>query len=84
MLQQEVMIEKVRQLCDQDERVVATLMYGSFALGEGDRFSDIEFYLFFADEALDGLEEKVGPGQSIIKKATGRMEERVKNPAACN
>jgi lincosamide nucleotidyltransferase B/F len=58
MLQQEVMIEKVRQLCDQDERVVATLMYGSFALGEGDRFSDIEFYLFFADEALDGLEEK--------------------------
>jgi lincosamide nucleotidyltransferase len=56
MLQQEVMIEKVRKLCDQDERVVATLMYGSFTLGEGDRFSDIEFYLFFADEALDGLE----------------------------
>jgi hypothetical protein len=31
--QQEVMIEKVRQLCGQDERLLATLMYGSFALG---------------------------------------------------
>jgi lincosamide nucleotidyltransferase B/F len=48
MLPQEDMIEKVRQLCDQEERVVAALMYGSFALGQGDRFSDIEFYLFFA------------------------------------
>jgi lincosamide nucleotidyltransferase len=58
MLQQEVMIEKVRQLCDQDERLVAALMYGSFALGQGDRFSDIEFYLFFEDEALEGLGEE--------------------------
>jgi lincosamide nucleotidyltransferase B/F len=56
MLPQEIMIEKVRQLCDQDERVVAALMYGSFALGQGDRFSDIEFYLFFEDEASEGLE----------------------------
>ena len=58
MLQQEVMIEKVRELCRRDERVVAALMYGSFALGQGDRFSDIEFYLFFADEALDNLKEE--------------------------
>jgi lincosamide nucleotidyltransferase len=63
MLQQEVMIEKVRELCQRDERAVAALMYGSFALGEGDRFSDIEFYLFFADEALDGLEEESWVGQ---------------------
>jgi hypothetical protein len=41
MLQQEVMIEKLRALCDRDERVVAALMYGSFALTQGDRFSDI-------------------------------------------
>jgi lincosamide nucleotidyltransferase len=47
MLQQEVMIEKARELCERDERVVAALMYGSFALGQGDRFSDIEFYLLF-------------------------------------
>jgi lincosamide nucleotidyltransferase len=52
------MIEKVRELCNQDERLVATLMYGSFALGQGDRFSDIEFYLFFEDEALRSLEEE--------------------------
>src|SRR3712207_2391508 len=63
MLQQEVMIEKVRELCQQDERVVAALMYGSFALGQGDYFSDIEFYLFFDDEAWDGLEEGAWVGQ---------------------
>ena len=58
MLQQEIMIEKVRELSELDERVVATLMYGSFALCQGDRFSDIEFYLFFDDEASEGLEEE--------------------------
>src|SRR5918998_5244613 len=63
MLQQEVMIEKVRELCQQDERVVAALMYGSFALGQGDRFSDIEFYMFFADKTLDDLEEEAWVGQ---------------------
>ncbi len=41
MLQQEVMIEKLRELCQLDERVMAVLMYGSFALGQGDRFSAI-------------------------------------------
>jgi lincosamide nucleotidyltransferase len=63
MLPQEVMIERVRELCDQDERVVSALMYGSFALGQGDRFSDIEFYLFFADEASEGLQEEEWVGQ---------------------
>ncbi|HYN89578.1 MAG TPA: lincosamide nucleotidyltransferase Lnu(B), partial [Ardenticatenaceae bacterium] len=43
---QEEMIARVRQLCHADERVVAALMYGSFTKGEGDGFSDIEFYLF--------------------------------------
>jgi lincosamide nucleotidyltransferase len=57
MFQQEAMIERVRELCEQDGRVVAALMYGSFALGQGDRFSDIEFYLFFEEEALPGLDE---------------------------
>ena len=63
MLPQEVMIERVRELCDQDERVVSALMYGSFALGQGDRFSDIELYLFFADEASEGLQEEAWVGQ---------------------
>src|SRR5215212_4548308 len=63
MLPQEVMIEKTRELCYKDERLVAALMYGSFALGEGDRFSDIEFYLFFEDEATEGLEEQAWVAQ---------------------
>jgi lincosamide nucleotidyltransferase len=63
MLPQEVMIERVRELCDQDERVVSALMYGSFAIGEGDRFSDIEFYLFFDEEASEGLREEAWVGQ---------------------
>jgi lincosamide nucleotidyltransferase B/F len=58
MLQQELMIEKVREVCDRDDRLVSALMYGSFALGQGDRFSDIEFYLFFQDEALADLDEE--------------------------
>src|SRR2546423_8910758 len=32
MLQQDGMIERVRQLCHLDERLVAAMMYGSFAL----------------------------------------------------
>ena len=31
-------------------------MYGSFAQGEGDRYSDVEFYLFFRAEALDEVD----------------------------
>jgi len=58
MLPQEVMIERLRELCGKDARVVAALMYGSFTLGEGDRFSDIEFYLFFEGEVPDGFQEQ--------------------------
>ena len=57
MLQQEAMIERVRELCRRDGRLAAALMYGSFAQGEGDRYSDVEFYLFFRDEVLDGVDE---------------------------
>ena len=63
MLEQVTMIEKVRELCEQDERVMGALMYGSFALGQGDRFSDIEFYLFFRDRALDEVDEEAWVAQ---------------------
>ena len=63
MLPQEVMIERVRELCHQDERLVSALMYGSFAIGEGDAFSDIEFYLFFAYQALGAVEEEAWVGR---------------------
>lgn len=52
------MIERVRELCREDERLVAAIMYGSFAQGEGDRFSDVEFVLFFDDEALKGIDQR--------------------------
>jgi lincosamide nucleotidyltransferase len=63
MLPQEAMIERGRELCDQDDRVMAALMYGLFALGQGDRFSDIEFYLIFDDETSEGLREEAWVGQ---------------------
>lgn len=63
MLQQDSMIQKVREACERDDRLVSALMYGSFALGEGDGFSDVEFYLFVRDEALEGLDEEGWVGQ---------------------
>ena len=54
---QAALIERTRQLCQADERVSAALMFGSFAMGEGDEFSDIEFALFFADEHLPTLDK---------------------------
>ncbi|MDR2946727.1 MAG: LinF [Candidatus Adiutrix sp.] len=47
---QPVMIERVRELALADERISAALMYGSFIRGEGDQFSDIEFYLFYRSD----------------------------------
>lgn len=49
---QNAMIDIVRSLCREDERITATLMYGSFAKGEGDEFSDIEFYIFLHPDHL--------------------------------
>lgn len=40
------MIERVKQLSIQTDEISAVLMYGSFIKGEGDQFSDIEFYIF--------------------------------------
>lgn len=57
MLLQHHMIARTRSLCQQDQRIVAALQYGSFAVGEGDAFSDIEFALFFADDTLPMLDQ---------------------------
>ena len=51
MLIQHYLIEKVREASLSDEQISAVLMYGSFIKGEGDRFSDVEFYLFYKDGA---------------------------------
>lgn len=46
VLVQQNMIEQVCNLGRADDNISAILMYGSFIKGEGDRYSDIEFYLF--------------------------------------
>lgn len=40
------MIDRTKALAQQDVNVSAVLMYGSFTKGEGDQYSDIEFYIF--------------------------------------
>ena len=67
MLQQEAIIGKVREACERDDRLVSALMYGSFALDEGDEFSDVEFYLFFRDDSLEGIDQEawVSQGASV-------------------
>lgn len=58
MPEQRAMIERVRRVCQEDERLTAAMMYGSFAQGEGDRFSDIEFILFFRDDELESVDQE--------------------------
>lgn len=40
------MINKTKSIAQQDENVSAVFMYGSFTKNEGDKYSDIEFYIF--------------------------------------
>ncbi|GAA2562147.1 hypothetical protein GCM10010435_37680 [Winogradskya consettensis] len=47
------LIDRVRERCEADLRLDAALMYGSFAQGSADEHSDIEFWLFFADDPGD-------------------------------
>src|SRR5215471_5554039 len=58
MLYQEELIERVREVCAVDAGLDAALMYGSFAAGEGDEHSDVEFWLFFTPERLGGVDER--------------------------
>jgi hypothetical protein len=58
VLPQTAMIERVRELCQQDERVVAAMLYGSFTRGEGDQFSDIEFVVFVSDAELSSFNQQ--------------------------
>ncbi len=58
MLQQEAIIERVQRVCKANESLAAAMMCGSFAQGEGEGLSDIEFKLFFEDAALENLDQK--------------------------
>lgn len=50
------LIARVRAACDADPGIRAALMYGSFATGEGDAHSDIEFWLFLDPAARAALD----------------------------
>lgn len=53
---QDDLIERVRELCRADDTIRASLMYGSFAAGEGDEHSDVEFWLFLDPAARAALD----------------------------
>jgi lincosamide nucleotidyltransferase len=57
MLLQRRLIDCVVDLANSDDRVAALLMYGAFAADEGDRYSDIEFYVYIADRAFGTFDE---------------------------
>ncbi|WIM94339.1 hypothetical protein ACTOB_006356 [Actinoplanes oblitus] len=52
-MRQHELIERVGDLCRRDQRLVAALTYGSFASGEADEHSDIEYWLFFGAPLAD-------------------------------
>lgn len=58
MLQQETLISAVKAQCQADERIKAALMYGSFTQNCGDAFSDVEFYIFVANESFEDFDTK--------------------------
>ncbi|MEK8198441.1 MULTISPECIES: nucleotidyltransferase [Lysinibacillus] len=53
MLIQNKIIQSVRDKCIADEFVSACMMYGSFTKGEGDQYSDVEFYIFIEDDKME-------------------------------
>lgn len=53
------MIDAVKSIAQNDENISAVLMYGSFTKGEGDRYSDIEFYIFLKEKESFSAEDWV-------------------------
>src|SRR5690554_5069088 len=44
------MIDKTKSIAQNDKNISAVFMYGSFTKNEGDKYSDIEFYIFSKDK----------------------------------
>lgn len=58
MLIQNKIIQSVRDKCIEDESVSACMMYGSFTKGEGDQYSDVEFYIFIEDKKMENFSSR--------------------------
>lgn len=70
------LIARVRQLCRDDPGIRAALMYGSFAAGQGDEHSDVEFWLFFEPAARAALDPaawcaRVAPVNLVVRNEFG-------------
>ena len=61
----EAVLEKLIQVAEADDRVVAAWLQGSRADGSADPFSDIDFYIAISDEAFDSFDRI-----EFIEKAT--------------
>lgn len=70
------LISRVREICRADQGVRAALMYGSFAAGEGDEHSDVEFWLFLDPAARAALDPaawcaRVAPVHLLVRNEFG-------------
>ena len=63
MLIQQAMIERLRRLCQGDERLVSAMLYGSFTYSQADQFSDVECLFFFEDGALQDIDPRAWVSQ---------------------
>ncbi|MHB0998548.1 MAG: nucleotidyltransferase domain-containing protein [Armatimonadota bacterium] len=52
MLPQEILINRTREVCLEDDRVVAAMIHGSTAFGQNDKYSDIDLNVYLKDGAL--------------------------------
>lgn len=52
MLLQEKLIKVIKEKCENQPSILACMMYGSFTKGEGDQYSDVEFYIFLKNDEL--------------------------------
>lgn len=59
MLIQRKIIQSVRDKCIQDKSVSACMMYGSFTKGEGDQYSDVEFYIFIDEDKVENFSSRL-------------------------
>lgn len=56
MLLQTKIINGIKEKCENDSRISACMMYGSFTKGEGDQYSDVEFYVFLKNTEIGQFE----------------------------
>jgi lincosamide nucleotidyltransferase len=68
---QHTLIARVAELCAADDRIHAALTYGSIPQGVGDRYSDIEFWLFGTVPDAEAWCRDIGPVNAIVRNEFG-------------